>query len=348
MKCEACKSKIAVTQKRVKCSKCNLIYHADCITYGYTSSLDRSHWVCPMCEPSKPNGTPQGSKNKSKSLISSKQENMDTPDRSILKHIDNKLINLKIDLIQTISKNLSESLLLQINEIVHTKISSRINDLISELTEIRNNLEFYSDQYESVKNEMEHQQNKIKNLSRENEQLHERMKIMETKVSYMEQQSRYNNIEIQCVPERKEENVVSIFKNICDTVSEGISEDLIISCKRVAKTNNASKRPRNIIVTLPSPRHRDKILSAVHRYNKVHRDNKLNSHHIGLNGDKEPIFITEHLSPEIKKLNATTRRIAKNKGYKYVWVRYGKIYIRKDENSPSILIRNEDILLNLN
>jgi hypothetical protein len=52
----------------------------------------------------------------------------------------------------------------------------------------------------------------------------------------------------------------------------------------------------------------------------------------------------EHLSPECKMLHAETRKVAKAKGFKFVWTRYGKIYVRKDENSDAIHIKDTNSL----
>ncbi|CAH2090658.1 unnamed protein product [Euphydryas editha] len=53
-----------------------------------------------------------------------------------------------------------------------------------------------------------------------------------------------------------------------------------------------------------------------------------------------PVFIQEHLSPQNKALHAAVRIRAKEKGYKYVWVRSGKIFVRKSEDSGYLFIRN--------
>lgn len=50
------------------------------------------------------------------------------------------------------------------------------------------------------------------------------------------------------------------------------------------------------------------------------------------------------LSPTNKSLHAATRLKAKEKGYKHVWIRGGRIYIRKTDDSEYRIIRDMDSL----
>lgn len=117
--------------------------------------------------------------------------------------------------------------------------------------------------------------------------------------------------------------------------------------RRVAKMNSESVRPRNILATLPSERHRDMLLSALTQYNKGKKDDVLNSSHLGVPGDKRTIYLAEHLSPECKKLHAATKLAAKEHSYKFVWVKYGRIYVRKIEQEQAILIKDVGCLAKL-
>ncbi|KAL0850103.1 hypothetical protein ABMA28_011986 [Loxostege sticticalis] len=64
---------------------------------------------------------------------------------------------------------------------------------------------------------------------------------------------------------------VAIVRKICDTINVPVHDVDICSVRRIAKFNPDSSRPRNILLTLPSERQRDIILSAYKRYNKHHQ-----------------------------------------------------------------------------
>ncbi|KAL4714120.1 hypothetical protein ACJJTC_008474 [Scirpophaga incertulas] len=92
------------------------------------------------------------------------------------------------------------------------------------------------------------------------------------------------------------------------------------------------------------PRARDKILSAVSRYNRAHPNNKLCSSLLGMINDNNAVYVSEHLSPANKSLHAATRMEAKDHNYKFVWVRNGRVFMRKDETSRFIHVGSRGFL----
>ncbi|KOB77936.1 Uncharacterized protein OBRU01_03278, partial [Operophtera brumata] len=93
------------------------------------------------------------------------------------------------------------------------------------------------------------------------------------------------------------------------------------------------------LVQFNSPRVRDTFLESSIKFNKSSTNNRLNSSHIGLTGEKTPIFVVEHLSTSNKALHSAARSAAKERGYKFVWVRNGRIYMRKSKTSEYKLIK---------
>ncbi|XP_060806129.1 uncharacterized protein LOC132903002 [Amyelois transitella] len=70
--------------------------------------------------------------------------------------------------------------------------------------------------------------------------------------------------------------------------------------------------------------------------------NKLTAKHLGLHTKEDtPIFVTEHLTPKGSRLYFLARELVKSRRFKYCWTAYGKIYLRKDDTSPIILIKSE-------
>lgn len=108
--------------------------------------------------------------------------------------------------------------------------------------------------------------------------------------------------------------------------------------------SSRTSRPRTVIAKLRSPRCRDDLLAAVSKYNRDHKNEKLNSSLIGIGGKKSAIFVGEHLTPERRSLYAAARLKSKEIGYKFVWVRNGKILMRKAENMPAVIITNLEYL----
>ncbi|KAF9409488.1 hypothetical protein HW555_011163 [Spodoptera exigua] len=113
------------------------------------------------------------------------------------------------------------------------------------------------------------------------------------------------------------------------------------------KSNPASKKPKAVICKLSSKAHRDNLLGAIQIYNRKNPKNKLNTKLIGYGDTESPVYVSEHLTPANKSLHAATRIAAKEKNYKYVWVRNGKIFIRKDETATSQIITHHSVQENL-
>ncbi|XP_050665167.1 uncharacterized protein LOC126965571 [Leptidea sinapis] len=158
---------------------------------------------------------------------------------------------------------------------------------------------------------------------------------------------RESNVEINGLPEHRSENLSTTLISLAEAVGCSIGDADIQHVTRVAKLDKESTRPRAVIAKLRSARQRDTLLAAVTKFNKNKKAHeKLNSGHFGVSGSAPlaPIYVSEHLTPANKSLHAAARTTAKVSGYKYVWVRNGRIYMRKDESCSCILIRSHDTL----
>lgn len=251
-----------------------------------------------------------------------------------------KVFDEKLSANSSFVKGLREALIKDIETSVLSKFEYIIDEIKKEFQTTTNNL---TSELTELRTELLDKSNKIKSLETEQVRLRDELERIHAKVDTADRLARGRNVEIQCVPEGRNENVITLFQNLCKSISVNISENDIHACRRVAKTNSASKRPRNIVVTLSSVRLRDSVLSAIHRFNKAKRD-KLQSEHLGIKGEPIRIFVSEHLSLENKQLHAAARQIARTKNYKFVWVRNNKIYLRKDETSNPVLVKNLEFL----
>ena len=59
------------------------------------------------------------------------------------------------------------------------------------------------------------------------------------------------------------------------------------------------------------------------------------------------LYVNENLTQSRKRLLWQTKQAAKTRDYSYIWTQNGKIYVRKNENSDSVLINNESESRNL-
>lgn len=375
-KCNACEA--AITSLRyMECKHCSAQFHIECLNvkdeqfYALPEEY-RDNWTCPRCA----NVTKRFNRNENTPIRQSQVPSVDdtmnmsydladqpqslpqsqcstvthnpTPstDNTVTMNKISTLLDQKLNsTLSSFMRDFRQALKEDVKLLVRKEMQATVQQLKDDFTTTTN---FICDEQLDMKQHIKQKDLVIKNLETELSNLKKDHNILNSRIMAMDRGTRSQNLEIQVVPESKTENPYGIFNNLCKTLNMVISNDQIHSCRRVAKLDSSSNRPRNLLVTLINPRLRDEVLSACHRYNKSHKSDTLNTSHLGLTCEKQKIYVTEHLSPECKALHAAARKVAKDKAYKYVWVKYGRVYIRKDDGASCILIKNEDILKKLN
>ncbi|XP_072943567.1 uncharacterized protein [Epargyreus clarus] len=251
------------------------------------------------------------------------------------------------NVVQEIFKKEMENMLVRFGD----QIKSAVADaLVPIKQEIQNLHQVVADVYERCENvnvSLTTTSNDVKELQSTNLTLQLENKKLSSRLNLLEQYARSNNVEIQCIPKKKNENLIEVVAEIGKTIGYQVPKENISNCSRIAKINPKSDRPRSVVVQFSSPRIRDTFLASVIKFNRSNASDKLNTSHIKIPGVKRPIFIMEHLSTTNKAIHAAARAAAKEKGYKYVWVRNGRVYMRKTDTSNHRFINDHECLQNL-
>lgn len=373
MNCLGCKRAISKSEL-LSCITCKACYHYQCLNFDpsyFKSNIQELYrsWRCHLCanvtrrnrDDNTPVGSPYRSNNipvaTTSSLTTSHLADMscdesfsNTSSRSV-ESSDQcaQAVTQTVDQEATITmRQFSQLIDLKLNDIratlsleIHEKVKSEIKAVTDTMKQdFSQTTDFLSSEQTDLKRNLNQASQRILELEAQKASLQSDMAKLEGRLCQIEKSSRCCNLEVQCIPERRNENLLTLFKKLCEQIKSPLSESDIRSCRRVAKLNPSSDRPRNVLVTLPSERHRDAIISAVKRYNKGNPKDLLNSGHMGIAGDRKLIFVGEHLSKQCKDLHAAARRLAKEKCYKYTWVKFGRVYVRKDDTSPAIYIKD--------
>ncbi|KAJ8719996.1 hypothetical protein PYW07_012039 [Mythimna separata] len=247
------------------------------------------------------------------------------------------------EFLQTIRREIREVMSIEISKSIKSSITEELGDLkeaMSLIRKLETSVQFLSDEFDQIKNELQEYKSTNQRILKENELLKHSVSDLSIRVNLLEQNTRQQNIEINGVPENKSENLINTVMQLGKAVSSAIKENCIISAVRVRKLDPQSTSPRAIIVKTNSASTRDEILASVMNYNKKHPDNKLNSHILGYGGAKKPVYVSEHLSPLNKQIHAAARKAARIKEYKYVWVRDGRILVRKNDGIQAKQVRS--------
>lgn len=238
--------------------------------------------------------------------------------------------------------------------------SNQYDTLFNMLTNIQGNLKTLQDDFRKIEESTNFCSNKVTDfelilsglqenfkctqaLKQENQDLKAELNAQSIRISELEQRSRLDNLEIQGIPEQKDEDMYSTLDTVFKSLDCGVDISDVNVAHRVQHVNNFNKsRPRNIVVKLNTRRKKHDVLAAV----KLLKKNNLNNEHPGL-PIKElncNIFINEHLTAQNKLLLKSTRTFAKEKNFKYAWVSNCQIFLRKSDRSPVKIIRAQSDL----
>ncbi|XP_063895656.1 uncharacterized protein LOC135118258 [Helicoverpa armigera] len=325
------------------CCQCKHLFHLTCLKSTHKradpSDFLAPNWRCFLCMSAAPARCAVSANNKTSrskkrlALSSPPSANSDPATTEDIRTIVSEIIEAE-----------TVKMLAELKNTINSMVTSELKTIKDEIQSMKESMAFIGNDYDDIKKELTTYSALAKNLEAQNEDMKNTISNLTGRLNSIEQHARSSNIEIQCVPEFKSENLVSVTKQLGSVIGHNVEENQILHCTRVAKLNRDSDRPRSIVVQFCSPRARDGYLAAAINYNKKSGKEKLNSSHLGIAGEKKPIFITEHLSPSNKALHAAARVKAKALGYMFVWVRGGRILMRKDSTSEYKVIKDKTCL----
>jgi chromosome segregation ATPase len=217
-------------------------------------------------------------------------------------------------------------------------LCNTVEDIKNQNNDIRNSLDFLSGAYDSLKKQ-------IDTLDQERQQDLRLIDSLQEKIDKFEQSHRSTCLEIRNLPPSKQESKDSLLKIVRDTLQVIGLDVLAQDVKDVFRIATREPGNKTIIVDFTSVLTREKVIEKFKKYNKEH--SRLSTETLKMSGTPKPIFISENLSPKLKRLFFLARDFAKNNNFKYCWVSHGKIFLRQSDGSTLIIIRSEKDLTHL-
>lgn len=227
--------------------------------------------------------------------------------------------------------------------------STFINTQKSELTTITSNLKDI--QHTNSKIEMS-----VENLSRQNDEFQKKIQslelqakkdreyitLLEERLEDQQRRSQKNCIELKNVPRKDQEKRGDLI-NMVMCLSKNISVDLDIKdIKDIHRVQGKDKtKDTPIVVELGSTLLKTDILQKAKSYNRKN-PTKIQAKHLGFTiKEDNPIFISEQLTAKGNRLYFLARDLAKTKNYKFCWTAFGRVFVKRNENSQAVIIKNE-------
>lgn len=219
-----------------------------------------------------------------------------------------------------------------------SSLPTLVNDIRSikdELAEVKKSCDLSCgrlDDFDAKLVELEAKTSELEKLQDTVSSLQAELASTKFELSSSDLRSRLNNVEIKGVPLKKDENLFTIVDAICRKINYNCAKTQINYVSRVPIHNSNEKL---VIVSFLNRYIKEDFIAAA----RAVRD--LSTSDIGFQGSPQRVYVNDHLSVEYKKLLSKTKIIAKEKNYEFVWVKHGKIHVRKNGNCKTFVVRKE-------
>lgn len=209
--------------------------------------------------------------------------------------------------------------------------SPTLKDILKVLKEIYFSQEFLSVKYDEyiIKNKM--LEETCETLRKENGVLKKEVKELKERMDTNEYTLREKNIEIQGIPYNKNEKLSETIIEMGNNIGIHLKEEDI---DHITRLRGRSDKPGPIIVAFTKKESKEKFMSS-------RRNRSLYAREIGFENSRNQIYINEDLTKQKKELLWKTRKIKKERNFKYVWCKQGNIFLRRDDNTEIIKISDE-------
>lgn len=199
---------------------------------------------------------------------------------------------------------------------------------------IETSIEFLAQQNDDLKK-------KVDLLEQELKKKDEHIIILEDTIEDMMRGSRNKSLEIKNVPLEPKETKEGLLKMV-EHLAQDLKLDINTSHISDIFKSKSNTEKKTVTVEFISQSTRDAVLKSAKIYNHKNKNNKISAKNLGLTKNPdEPIFIAERLTQKASRLYFLARDLKRIKNYKYCWTSFGRVYIRKEDDSPIIMVKSE-------
>lgn len=214
-------------------------------------------------------------------------------------------------------------------------IHRTMKDISTQNTEIQKSIAFLSEKYDELSVRMG-------TTEQENCSLKKQIQALDSKIDYMERNSRSSMIEINNLPTQKTESKSSLTEMVCGlgtVVGQPLQPPDIRNVYR-RKGKSGAAVENTVIVEFNSSALKENIIKATRHFNK-NKTHKLSTNDLGIPGPKLPVYISESLTKMGQHLYYLARKLQREKKCDGCWTHLGKIYIKRLADSAPVCIQTE-------
>lgn len=210
-----------------------------------------------------------------------------------------------------------------------------IKDLQEEVKGFKRSMDFMNEKFEEERERNKIMAEMFSELAKDNHSLRSRVEALEKAIKIENVQKIKQNLCISGLPlnaEARTKVMPDDLPKICSAlkVPATAADFTQIQCY-------ITKNGTSLSVSVSSLELKNRILAARSQMGKITLKT------CGLGASETPIYINEELTKDVYSLFKSAKRL-RDKGFKYVWHKNGKILARKEDGDRAILINSEDFL----
>lgn len=207
------------------------------------------------------------------------------------------------------------------------------------VTALEKSVNFISSQYDTLIKISEENNSRMNEMSKEIQNLRTNNEINELKIkkllektNQLEQYSRNANLEIHGLKLINDTDPKDLVMKLAEKINVPIAyNDVDI----IHPMHSRSPNKHQVLLAQFSTRSKRDLLLSKRKY--CITDNSFPGNTIGTT-----VYFNENMTTYYKHLHYLTKIQAKESNFKFVWFKNGKLFTKKNESSPAIIINNEE------
>lgn len=215
---------------------------------------------------------------------------------------------------------------------IFNKAIDEIKKQNEQIIQTNSNIERILEQNTLLHNNL-HQQ--VQKIAAEHHEAIIKIEKLENQVEELQRAQRSTTLEIRNIPETTGENLSNLLSKVHNALQVPFSCDSVRQVRRIKNGQN-----KLIIVEYQTTSQSTALIKALKEYNTTHKEEKLTTRCLDIQGDKQPVYISEALTPEARKLLYFARDLRKTHNFKFCWTRHGRVFVKKTDNSSTIMIKS--------
>lgn len=241
---------------------------------------------------------------------------------------------------------LCDKIVEQLKPFVKELFKTQFKQFNSDMEEYKKSVDYCSskmdnvlESFKSLSDGFKEQRKEVIQLTKDKVRLEREVEALKVTVEEQAQYSRNRNLVIDGLPMFHNENLLV---DLVPTLSKCLGVKIegkvdIQAVHRLPVTRHRNDDATPIVIQFTNRQLRDEVLTVGRRKRLVTSDlyPKLETRNL---------YINEHMTPYYKKLWYETNKMKKDKKIAFAWFRNNKLFVKKEESSKPIIIRQIDDL----